>query len=454
MSRPRTAYFSMARFRALAIAFIAMALALSPASAKKRPVELPPATTGLIDNVNGIALDSNGIAAHFTGLLVTQEGRVERRLARGETRPERLAWRYDAQGRTLIPSFIDSHAHLIDTGIRLMTLDLSDTRSLAEAQAMIAAYAKANPSRKWILGSGWDAARWGMAASPDAAQLDAAVRDTPAWLTSADGRTGWANSAALRLAGMKGVAALSGTAKRQMERAVPAPMPKDRDIALDKAQRYYIARGISAVTDMGTSILDWQAYRRAGDRGALRLRIIGYADGIENMVTIAGAAPSPWLYADRLRLVGVHLPVEQGADITRLGNQASRAAMDGFQVALTPDSDAAVQKAVNVKREMAESYPGDRRWRTEAVEAYPPSFTRLAVFAQREGAVGNALANITNRAAYAAFAETQFGALEPGQWADFLLIDRDIGSAPVSDIAATGLLEHWIAGKRVWQKGD
>jgi len=172
------------------------------------------------------------------------------------------------------------------------------------------------------------------------------------------------------------------------------------------------------------------------------------------MATIAGPAPSPWLYDDRLRLVGVHLPVDATADITRLSNQASRAAMDGFQLALTPDGEPALRKATSVMREMTESYPGDRRWRTEDSHADVPSFMRLAQLAAREGAIGAALAALTSRPAHAAFAEQRIGALLPGQWADFLLIDRDIATAPPADIAATQILEHWIAGKQAWKSGE
>ncbi len=440
----------------LVLLLLGLCLPAGPSDARKRAKapDLPPSTTGLIDNVNGLAPGSDGALIRFTGLLIGGDGRVERRLGPGEPRPERLAYRLDAKGRTLIPSFIDGHTRLMDTGIRLMTLDLSDTTTLAQAQAQIAAHARANPARKWILGSGWDAARWGMTTAPTAAQLDAAISDMPAWLESADGHTGWANSAALRLAGIREAGALSGAAKAQMERIVPAPSPKDRDIALDKAQRFFLNHGIAMVADMGTHILDWQAYRRAGDRGALRLRIIGYADGIENMATIAGPAPSPWLYDDRLRLVGVHLPVDATADITRLSNQASRAAMDGFQLALTPDGEPALRKATSVMREMTESYPGDRRWRTEDGQAAVPSFMRLAQLAAREGAIGAALAALTSRPAHAAFAEQRIGALLPGQWADFLLIDRDIATAAPADIAATQILEHWIAGKQAWKSGE
>ena len=61
-----------------------------------------------------------------------------------------------------------------------------------------------------------------------------------------------------------------------------------------------------------------------------------------------------------------------------------------------------------------------------------------------------AFAAATRSAAFALQGEKRVGSLEPGQWADFLLIDRDISLASPADIARTKLLQHWLGGKRVW----
>jgi predicted amidohydrolase YtcJ len=63
-----------------------------------------------------------------------------------------------------------------------------------------------------------------------------------------------------------------------------------------------------------------------------------------------------------------------------------------------------------------------------------------------------ALAGFTREAAYASFAEDRLGALDPGKWADFILVNRDISTASPTDIAATQVLETWVAGKKVWQR--
>ncbi len=63
-----------------------------------------------------------------------------------------------------------------------------------------------------------------------------------------------------------------------------------------------------------------------------------------------------------------------------------------------------------------------------------------------------ALAAFTRDAAYAGFAETKIGSLEPGKWADFILIDRDPTKVDPQLLARTQVEETWVAGKRVWTR--
>ena len=61
-----------------------------------------------------------------------------------------------------------------------------------------------------------------------------------------------------------------------------------------------------------------------------------------------------------------------------------------------------------------------------------------------------ALSGFTRDAAYAGFAEQKFGSLEPGKWADFIIVDRDVSAADPQALARTQVLETWVAGKKVW----
>ena len=551
---------------------------------------VPALASGVIDNVNGIAIDPDGRIVRFGALLIDDAGKVEKLIQgryqepeykpkkpkRGQPWPERPKgpdFKLDAGGKTLIPGLIDAHGHVMGYGLSLVTLDLSGTRSLTEAQAKIRAYVQANPGLKWIIGTGWNQEQWGLGRFPTAADLDAAEATVPVWLERVDGHAGWANSAAIRAAGVtaaskapvggriemaggKPAGVFVDKAMDLIQKIVPPPAPKDRDIALEKAQRALLAQGITGIADMGTSIEDWQAFRRSADRGALRVRIMSYAAGLDNMVLIAGPEPTPWLYDDHLRMGGIKLlldgalgsrgawlradyadaPGQRGLPMisdTQLRNHMSRAAMDNFQVAVHAIGDAANHELLNAIEELGDTYKGDRRWRIEHAQIVDPAdlprfgslgviasmqpvheasdwrmatarmgearlkgayawkamldnrvplalgsdvpvespnpFAGIAVAMSREDAKGEpiggwmpeqrisfeaALDGFTRRAAYAGFAEKQFGSLVPGQRADFLLIDRDISAARPADIRQTQVLETWIGGKRVYVKGQ
>lgn len=111
--------------------------------------------------------------------------------------------RVDLGGRTVTPGFIDAHAHLMGLGEALLQADLVGTTSPAEIVERLVAFAADLPDGAWVTGRGWDQNDWGGdGAFPTRADLDAAFPDRPVWLGRVDGHAGWANTAALRAAGI------------------------------------------------------------------------------------------------------------------------------------------------------------------------------------------------------------------------------------------------------------
>ncbi|TXC68298.1 amidohydrolase family protein [Sphingorhabdus soli] len=374
----------------------------------------PAFADGLVDNVDGFTLDDAGQVVRFTGIVVSDDGHVKKLLAKKDKRPkDGLTYRYDGEGRHLMPGLIDAHGHVIGLGFQALLLDLSDTSSLAEALDRIAKYSAANPDVPWILGRGWNQEKWGLGRYPTAAELDAVTGNRPAFLERVDGHASWANSKAIaaaqvtaktptpeggrvEMANGKPAGVFVDNAQSLVQRVVPQPLPRDYDRALAAAQAILLENGITAIADMGTDMPAWQAFRRAGDLNRLNVRIISYGMGIENMVAIAGPHPTPWLYEDRLRMVGVKLyldgalgsrgawlkaPYADAPDQTglpmlsysELRNKLVRASMDGFQVAVHAIGDRANQEVLDAIDSVVDRFGGDRRWRIEHAQIVDPA---------------------------------------------------------------------------------
>jgi predicted amidohydrolase YtcJ len=64
-----------------------------------------------------------------------------------------------------------------------------------------------------------------------------------------------------------------------------------------------------------------------------------------------------------------------------------------------------------------------------------------------------ALRAMTIWPAYAGFQEKTMGSISPGKYADFVILDRDIMTVPVTEILKTTVVSTWIGGKAVYQAG-
>ncbi len=196
----------------------------------------------------------------------------------------------DARGGAVMPGFIDAHAHLISGGLSLDQISLGDAATVDEIKDTIRVWSEAHPERAWITGRGWYYQPFN-GAMPTRQMLDALVPDRPAYLIAYDGHTGWANTKALKAAGItrrttspangaivkdsrgEPTGALKEAAMALMTAAAPKPTEEDRlaaaRAAIDEAHRF----GITSVQDAGGAAGDLDLFDRLRKRKELTLRV-------------------------------------------------------------------------------------------------------------------------------------------------------------------------------------
>ena len=154
-----------------------------------------------LTNVKGYSLNAKGDLLQFSRLLF-ENGKI---VALGD---EELSSEFpavieiDGKGQTLLPGLIDAHGHLLALGESLLQVDLRGVQSAKQGALSVREYADQNKQLSWITGFGWNQVLWPSKTFPTAAQLDEYINDRPVWLRRIDGHAGWANSQALKAAGI------------------------------------------------------------------------------------------------------------------------------------------------------------------------------------------------------------------------------------------------------------
>lgn len=553
---------ALSRFAPLVFTAL-LAVAATPAAAQEV----------LVRNVNGYTLDGAGTLQRFDALLV-RDGKVVATGAGTDLAGiAGTATIHDGGGRTLIPGLIDAHGHVMGLGFMKQAADLTGTASLTDAQAVIKAYVAAHPEASWVRGRGWNQVIWKLGRFPTAAELDAVVADKPAWLERIDGHAGWANSAALKIAGItratpdpvggkierdadgNATGVLVDAAMALVEKAIPPPTRREAERALDSALAEMASLGLTGVHDAGIDAGTFAIYRQYADAGKLSTRIYAMAggtgadfDAISRDGPVIGAGQdtltvrSVKLYSDgalgsrgaaMLRpysddpgnsgllfstqaemtaMIAKALGKGWQANVHAIGDRGNRVVLDSFAAAYQahPGSDtlrnriehAQVVALDDIPRfktlqliasmqpthatsdmNMAEDRVGAERirgayaWQTFLKQGtvvaagsdfpveYPNPFYGLYSAVTRQDQAGKppggwhpeealtlvqALRAFTLDAAYAGHAEKTLGTLEPGKWADFIVLDHDIFADPASALWSTKVLETWVGGKRVY----
>ena len=228
---------------------------------------------------------AEALAVRGHEILRVGSNREMKRLAGAATRV------IDAHGGSVLPGFIDGHVHFVSGGIGMDRVNLLDAESLDAISRKIRDFAAANPDQPWVLGRGWYYSPF-PGGLPTRQQLDALVPDRPAYMTCYDGHTGWANTAALKLAGITAgtpdpadgvvvkdpktgqpTGVLKEAAMGLMSKVLPQPARADRLRAIRRASEEASRLGITSIHEAGTSEASLELFEEVRREGALNVRV-------------------------------------------------------------------------------------------------------------------------------------------------------------------------------------
>lgn len=521
-----------------------------------------------LHNVNGYTSSDDGVR-QFSVLVFDDAGKVVAtggdELLAGTAGGDRI----DGGGATVLPGLIDAHAHVYGLGFLKTSLDITGVPSVDDAANRIRDYAAENPHSRWILGRGWNQVLWPVKEFPTAAHIDAVVSDRPVWLRRIDGHAAWANSAAMKLAGIDNdtpdpvggkilrddnghaTGIFVDLAMDLIEQHLPKAEKDDYRQALKSAVDALVAEGMTSVHDAGIDLMNAEVYISMADNDELDMRIYAMTGGAGEVLDAIGK-PLRSYGNDRLEIASVKLyadgalgsrgaamiePYSDDAEnrglafwtqgeldrmvakandmgfqvgIHAIGDLGNRMALDAFEAAQQGKSSALRNRVEHSQiialediprfaalgviasmqpthatsdMNMAEDRVGPDRilggyaWRrlldSGAVIAsgsdFPVElsnpFHGLYAAVTRQGRDGEpedgwysdqaltraeALHSFTLAAAYAAHQEDRLGSLEPGKWADFIIIDRDYFTIPASEIDDIQVLQTWVGGEKVY----
>ncbi len=306
--------------------------------------------------------------------------------------------RLDAAGLTVVPGLIDSHAHLMGKGQSLLRADLVGTTSIGDVVDRLVEFEATLPDEGWLRGRGWDQNDWGGdGAFPTHHDLDEAFPTRPVWISRVDGHAGWANTAAMRAAGIdpdslappspnggaipvddqgRPTGVFVDAANQLINRAEPQATPVELEEALRRALLETARFGLTGVHEAGIGADTLALYRRFIADGRMSIRNYAMIDGINTLFetlcvngTIEGEGDRLWvrslkLYSDgALGSRGAALVADYDDDpgnrgllqypsstlrsmvlkamqcglqvnIHAIGDEAARAVLDAYEVAI------------------------------------------------------------------------------------------------------------------------
>jgi hypothetical protein len=332
----------------------------------------------------------------------------------------------DLQGKTVLPGFIDAHAHLLGLGNFLRRANLTFAASYDEVIARVVVFGKEAKPGEWIQGRGWDQNLWPQKQFPTHEALSRAFPDNPVVLTRVDGHALLANQKAMELAHVDG-----STPDPEGGRIVRLPSGAPSGVFVDNAQRLILRAqppasrekireavlaairecnrwGLTGIDDAGEDPATISVYEELARAGKYNLRnYVMLADPGDRAQAALAKGPRSALYDGHLWLRAVKLyadgalgsrgaallepyaddPGNTGLLVSSPGHVraiAELALRRGFQVAVHAIGDRANRLVLDQFEAALRAVPvADHRFRIEHAQVLSPQdiprFARLGV---------------------------------------------------------------------------
>jgi predicted amidohydrolase YtcJ len=197
----------------------------------------------------------------------------------------------DLQQRLTLPGFIDAHAHFINGGFQLLSVDLRYAATEQEFASRIAEKAQALGRGRWITGGDWDHEQWPGSPLPTRELIDNITPHNPVFVARLDGHMALANTAALKAAGIsqttvdppggtivrhpetgEPTGVLKDAAMGLVSSVIPEPISDQYNDALSAAMREAARVGLTSIQDI-TPWRHYDVYKRFQKSGRLTVRL-------------------------------------------------------------------------------------------------------------------------------------------------------------------------------------
>ncbi len=200
---------------------------------------------------------------------------------------------FDLKGAAVLPGLHDMHVHPMYGGFQSLECRFTQGSSMSKVLEAVKTCAATKKKGEWIVGGQWDVTS--LKATPDRKLLDKVAPDNPVLLGDISGHSGWVNTMALRIAGVKLDAStrnpvngiyerdaagiptgvLRETAVEDLQRSIPPRTPEENARALDVALKEMLSFGITSLTDAAVDGETLAAYAALSDKGLLKQHVKG-----------------------------------------------------------------------------------------------------------------------------------------------------------------------------------